>query len=109
MRPARILLRLALLFCLLPLAACDIYRVDVQQGNVITESMLSELKPGMDQLQVRTILGTPLLRNPWSDDRWVYVYSFKPAYGEREQRHVYVIFDKEGKMVGVQGAVQPKT
>ena len=70
-----------LTFCALLLGACSIYRVDVQQGNVITAKELAELHPGMDELQVHTILGSPLLQDPWHPHQWIYAYSLKPAYG----------------------------
>lgn len=95
-----------LTFCALLLGACSIYRVDVQQGNVITAKELAELHPGMDELQVRAILGSPLLQDPWHPHQWVYAYSFKPAYGNTEVRKVLVLFDKDGKLVSVQGNVQ---
>ena len=99
------------LFLLIPLfglllTGCNIYRVNVQQGNVVTAKELAELHPGMDQLQVRTILGSPLLQDPWHPDQWVYVYSLKPAYGALEVRKIYVLFDKDGKLLGVQGDVK---
>lgn len=98
-----------LTFCALLLGACSIYRVDVQQGNVITAKELAELHPGMDELQVRAILGSPLLQDPWHPHQWVYAYSFKPAYGNTEVRKVLVLFDKDEKLVSVQGNVQSAT
>ncbi|MHB1201536.1 MAG: outer membrane protein assembly factor BamE [Acidithiobacillus sp.] len=104
MRSLRPLLLISLLGLLL--TGCNIYRVNVQQGNVVTAKELAELHPGMDQLQVRTILGSPLLEDPWHPDQWVYVYSFKPAYGTLEVRKIYVLFDKDGKLLGVRGDVK---
>jgi outer membrane protein assembly factor BamE len=98
-----------LTFCALLLGACSIYRVDVQQGNVITAKELAELHPGMDELQVHTILGSPLLQDPWHPHQWVYVYSFKPAYGATKVRKVLVLFDKSGKLISVQGDVRSIT
>ncbi|MEY2334834.1 outer membrane protein assembly factor BamE [Acidithiobacillus ferrianus] len=91
-----------LTFCALLLNACSIYRVDVQQGNIVTAKELAALHPGMDEMQVRALLGSPLLHDPWHRHQWVYAYSFKPAYGSTESRKVLVLFDKEGKLIGVQ-------
>ena len=104
MRSFRLIILLT--FCALPLGACSIYRVSVQQGNVITAKELAELHPGMDKLQVRAILGSPLLQDPWHPHQWVYAYSFKPAYGNTEVRKVLVLFDKDDKLTGVQGDVR---
>ncbi|PKY11986.1 outer membrane protein assembly factor BamE [Acidithiobacillus marinus] len=93
-------------FCALSLGACSIYRVAVQQGNVITSQQLAELHPGMDEMQVRTILGSPLLKDPWYPHQWVYAYSYKPAYSGTEVRKVVVLFDKDDNLIGVQGDVK---
>lgn len=82
-----------------------VYRIDVQQGNVIDQSMINKLKPGMDKGKVRFILGTPLLQDPFHSDRWDYFYSFEPGSGEREQRHIIVYF-KEDKLSHLDGDVQ---
>ena len=70
---------LALLVCAaLLLSACSmprlglprVHKVTVQQGNVITQEMIDKLKPGMSRSQVAYIMGEPVFRNPFNDDRW---------------------------------------
>ena len=46
------------------------YRADVQQGNVVTQDMIAKLQPGMTRSQVRFALGTPLIVDPFRQDRW---------------------------------------
>jgi outer membrane protein assembly factor BamE len=58
------------------------YRIDIRQGNYITQEMVAQLKPGMSRDQVRFILGTPLVADIFHADRWDYIYSFKPGRGE---------------------------
>ena len=72
-----------------------VYRIDVQQGNVVDQQMINKLKPGMDKKQVKFIMGTPLLIDPFHTDRWDYLYSFEPGGGEREQRRVTLFFNGE--------------
>lgn len=91
----------------LAVAGCNLYRVDVQQGNVIQQQQIEQLKPGMDRGQVQELLGTPLVTDPFHPERWDYVYSFKPSYGKREQRRITVIFDASGKLLRVEGDVKP--
>ncbi|HTE16230.1 MAG TPA: outer membrane protein assembly factor BamE [Burkholderiales bacterium] len=80
------------------------YKIDIQQGNVITQDMLVKLQPGMTRNQVRFVLGTPLLVDPFRTDRWDYFYSLNKA-GERvEQRQLKVYF-KDDKMVRYEGDV----
>ena len=100
------LTRLPLLLALLLLTACTrsfdggynmplLYKVDIQQGNVINQKMINQLKPGMHQDQVRFIMGTPTIVDPFHNDRWEYLYSFQEGGGVRTQRHITLHFNKE--------------
>jgi len=75
------------------LSAC-VYRVDVQQGNFLEEREISEVKAGMTRSQVRFLLGTPVIDNPFDQNRWDYMYTFRAGRSqEPEQRWVIVYFD----------------
>lgn len=81
------------------------YRIDVRQGNMVTQEMVAQLKPGLSRDQVRFILGTPLLTDIFHADRWDYVYRFQAgSSGEVQQRRLVVFFD-DGKLVRVGGDV----
>lgn len=82
------------------------YRIDVRQGNLITQEMAAQLKMGQTKDQVRFILGTPLIADMFHADRWDYVYSFQPGRigSNPEKRHLVVLFER-GKLVGVGGDV----
>src|SRR3990170_4201353 len=68
----------ALLAAATLLAGCvSPYKIDVQQGNVVSQEMLEKLKPGMTKSQVRFALGTPLIADSFHPDRWDYFYSLK--------------------------------
>ena len=54
-----------------------VYRLSVQQGNVITQEMIDGLKPGMTREQVAYVMGQPVIRNPFDDSRWDYVYTLR--------------------------------
>ena len=69
-----------------------VYRVDIQQGNVIDQSMINRLEPGMSKSKVRFVMGTPLLVDPFHSNRWDYIYSLEPGDGERVQRRVSIFF-----------------
>ncbi|MBI1906317.1 MAG: outer membrane protein assembly factor BamE [Rhodocyclales bacterium] len=68
------------------------YRIDVRQGNYVDQEMVSQLKKGMTRDQVRFVLGTPLVVDPFRTDRWDYVYLFRPGRGEGLKRTVSVFF-----------------
>ncbi len=100
------------------LAACSTvprivneYRIDVQQGNVLSQEMVSQLRPGLTKDQVRFILGTPVLMDMFHANRWDYFYWLKKGNsGEVETRRFSVFFDADGKLQRVAGdvtAVQP--
>lgn len=102
-------LRLALLmFAVGAVAGCsylrlpEVHRVSVQQGNIITQDMVDQLRPGMTRSQVRFILGTPLITDTFAPDRWDYFYSLKrPNRTElRERVSVYFVDDKLARLSG---------
>ncbi|RKZ36171.1 MAG: outer membrane protein assembly factor BamE, partial [Gammaproteobacteria bacterium] len=76
------------------LAACaqqtipGVYRIDIQQGNVVTQDMLDRLETGMEKRKVRYLLGTPLIIDTFNSGRWDYLYSFQPGGGKRVQRRI---------------------
>jgi len=92
----RILIAAAALF----LAACSMdatslrpYKLDVQQGNVVTQDMIAKLRPGMTKSQVRFIMGSPLLVDIFHGNRWDYVYRYQKAGHVTEERKITLFFD----------------
>jgi len=82
------------------------YRMDVQQGNVVTQEMIAKVQPGMTRSQVRFALGTPLVIDPFRTDRWDYVYLYQKAGVITEQRRIAVLF-KDDRLVRIDGDVLP--
>ena len=99
-----------LLVALLP--ACSVpripgitpYKVEIQQGNFVSQDMVAQLKPGMSKEQVRFVLGTPLLTDIFHGDRWDYVYWREAPSGKREQRKLAVFF-ADGKLTRLDGDI----
>lgn len=83
-----------------------VYKIDIPQGNLITQEKVDELKPGMNQRQVRYILGTPLVIDTFSGERWDYIYTFRKAGKERTQEQLSLFFS-EGKLTGFSGDYKP--
>lgn len=95
---------------LLALAGCSfpgVYKIDIQQGNVVTQDMIDQLRPGMTRRQVRFIMGNPLLTDTFHADRWDYLYSLQPGGGERQQERVSVIFNSNDQLVSLSGDFMP--
>lgn len=82
------------------------YRMVIQQGNFISQEMVSQLKPGMSKEQVRFILGTPLVTDIFHAQRWDYVFFREMPDGKREQRNLSVVFEKD-KLARVLGDLLP--
>jgi outer membrane protein assembly factor BamE len=80
------------------------YRIDVRQGNFVTQEMVAQLKPGLTREQVRFILGSPLVADMFHVDRWDYVYRFQSGHGEAQQRRL-VVFFQDNKLMRVAGDV----
>jgi outer membrane protein assembly factor BamE len=62
------------------ISACSIpkvYKLTVQQGNIVTQDMIDELKVGMTKRQVAYVMGTPLIRSPYQQERWDYLYTLE--------------------------------
>ncbi|MBS1143103.1 MAG: outer membrane protein assembly factor BamE [Proteobacteria bacterium] len=110
MRRSRLLLVAA--SCVL-IAACSYkpgfikeYKIDIQQGNVLTQEMVAQLKPGQTTDQVRFLLGTPLVVDIFHQQRWDYLYRYQSGQtGQVEARKFTVFFDGEGRLARVEGDV----
>src|SRR5574343_662863 len=82
------------------------YRGNVQQGNVVEQKHIAQLRPGMTRDQVRYVLGTPLLQDPFHANRWDYVYRFEDgASGDITMRNIFVYFNAAGQLERVGGDV----
>lgn len=83
------------------------YRMEIQQGNFVSQEMVSQLKLGMSKDQVRFVLGTPLITDSFHAERWDYVFRRQRANSrELEQRKIAVFFE-DGKLKRIEGDVMP--
>ena len=82
-----------------------LHKIDIQQGNVVDQEMLDQLKPGMDKKQVKFIMGTPVLIDPFHNERWEYIYSFQEGGTVREQRHITLHFEND-KLAYISGDIE---
>jgi len=71
----------------------DIHKVTVQQGNIINQQMVDQLRPGMTRSQVRYIFGTPLLMDSFDQNRWDYYYSSKRPGREELREKITLYFE----------------
>jgi outer membrane protein assembly factor BamE len=85
-----------------------VYKIDIQQGNVITQEMVAKLHQSMTPAQVRYVLGSPLVIDPFHPDRWDYVYLYEKGHQVTEHHRLTVIF-ADGKLARLEGDVQLDT
>ena len=87
------------LCCMAALIGCEykllkVYKIDVQQGNVLEAEDVEKIRLGMSKEQVHFVLGTPLIIDSFHPDRWDYVYILKPGYAELKRRQLTLVFDR---------------
>ncbi|MGI2027746.1 outer membrane protein assembly factor BamE [Endozoicomonas acroporae] len=82
------------------------YKIDIQQGNVITREMVDQLRPGMTRAQVQYVMGTPLIEDTFNSNRWDYIYSLQPGGKSREQKTVTLFFVND-QLHSIQGDLVP--
>lgn len=85
-----------------------VYSIDIQQGNMIDQAMIDQLRPNMAKRQVLYIMGSPMLADTFHDSRWDYLYSEQPNGEDRRQKRVSLFFNGDN-LVGVQGDFRPST
>jgi len=85
-----------------------VYSLEIQQGNIITQAMVDQLRPGMSKRQVIYIMGSPMLDNFFHKNRWDFLYSAHPDGSEKIQQQISLFFEND-QIVGVQGDFRPSS
>lgn len=93
------------------LSACSmqVYKLHVQQGNIVTSEMLEQLKPGMNKRQVAYIMGNPVLQDTFSQRQWDFVYRTERRKDEIKGYHIRVFFDQGQKYSHYEGELPEST
>jgi len=84
----------------------SVYKIDIQQGNVVTQDMIDQLRPGLTKRQVQYVMGTPLIEDTFNQSRWDYVYSLQPG-GETRQQESISLFFKDDLLTHFEGDFIP--
>ncbi|WP_196140005.1 outer membrane protein assembly factor BamE [Aliikangiella sp. G2MR2-5] len=93
--------KLSILLLLL-VSAC-VYRIDIQQGNILDQEDIDMLRPGLTKDQVVFVLGAPVVNDAFKDDKWIYLYSYKNAKEDILTTKKLVLHFKEEKLVSAAG------
>ncbi|MEX0604808.1 MAG: outer membrane protein assembly factor BamE [Marinobacter sp.] len=87
-----------LLLTAIVLAGCSfpgVYKINVQQGTILSEDELTQLEKGMTRQQVRSVLGSPIMLNPVDPSREYYTYTFQRSGGEIKEQQVIVYYEND--------------
>ena len=104
-----------LIIPLIVLSACStlavdvplVYKIDIDQGNVIDQEMINQLRPNMTKRQVIYVLGSPLLVDPFNNNRWDYIYSVQLGKEDRNQQRIALIFSGDN-LIRINGDLAPE-
>lgn len=86
-----LILTLVLSGCVFP----GVYKINVQQGNIVTDEELTQLTEGMPRSQVHAVMGTPLMLNPVDPSREYYVYTFQREGGDIQEQRIIVYYEDD--------------
>ncbi len=97
----QIRLKILWLIIAITLSACSsfgfpgVYRIEIQQGNIIDKEDVDELRIGMTTSQVQYLMGSPLISDPFHQNRWDYFYSFRDGDGNTKQKRLTLTFEAD--------------
>lgn len=92
---------------LLLLTACStshfpwVYRIDVDQGNIVDKKKIDQLRVGMTKRQVRYLLGTPVIKDNFKPNEWIYAYTYETGKGKITRKKLVLNFAQE-KLIEIQ-------
>jgi len=94
---------LAGVICALAAAGCSpIYKLDIQQGNLLSKPLVDSLKPGMTKHQVTLVMGSPSVVSPFDQNRWDYVSTLRKGNGRMESKDLTLYFENDS-LVKIEG------
>jgi outer membrane protein assembly factor BamE len=79
-----------------------IYRINIHQGNFLEAKTLDQLSPGMTRSQVRFLLGTPMIADEFTPNRWDYLYYFKDGKTRHEERRHVIVYFEDDKVAKIE-------
>jgi outer membrane protein assembly factor BamE len=93
-------LKASILIAGLWLSAC-IYRIDIQQGNLLEEEVIDQVEVGMTRSQVQFLLGSPMVIDSFHPDRWDYTYYFRQGRSREIEQRWFVVYFQDDRVVNL--------
>jgi len=91
---------LALILAAVALSAC-IYRIDIQQGNLLEQSDVEQVQVGMTRSQVQFLLGTPMVVDSFHRNRWDYAYYLRRGRSRDVDRRWIVVYFEDDRVARI--------
>ena len=95
-----------LLFGICLLSAC-VYKPNIQQGNILEQSEVNKIRPGMTKAQVSFVLGNPTLDTNLNDNTWYYLYYLIPSSGKKREERLILHFNGD-ILQSIEGTIKPE-
>ena len=86
-----------------------VYRIDIQQGNFLEAKDIDRVAVGMTRIQVRALLGTPMVADPFESWRWDYVYYLKKGRWKKPDHRHFIVFFEDDKVTRIDRSDQTQT
>ena len=100
---------------LLGLAGCSwvpfdgvVHKIDIQQGNIVDQEMIDQLRPGMARRQVRFIMGSPMLVDTFHEERWEYIYRMHKSGSAPSKNTRVTLYFKDDNLARIEGDMRPQ-
>lgn len=85
-----------------------VHKIDIQQGNIVDQRMLDQLRPGMARRQVRFIMGSPTLVDTFHEERWEYIYRMHKSGSAPSKKYRVSLFFKDDNLARIEGDMRPQ-
>ncbi len=80
-----------------------VYTLDIQQGNILGQSEIDKLRPGLTKNQVVFVLGNPVVDDSFADDKWIYMYSYTSRNNHTDKKSKLELYFEDNKLVNADG------
>ena len=105
LRFRNVLLALCALLGLGVVTGC-VHRIDIQQGNFLDAKDIDRVAVGMTRIQVRALLGTPMVADPFTTERWDYLYYNKKGRWKKPEKRHFIVFFADDKVTRIERSDQ---
>lgn len=93
--------------CSFKMPNLGVYKIDIPQGNIVTQEMVDKLQPGMNKRQVRFVMGSPLILDTFEPERWDYLRSMEEGKKKKRTQQRISLYFENDLLVRMEGDLAP--